>query len=46
MCKFDFDYVSEVIGQGPCGRITGRFLGQLQNQTSSKSEDWAKRVRV
>ena len=34
MCKFDLDYLSEVMGKAPCGRITGRCLGHLQNQTA------------
>ena len=32
--KFDPDHVSEVRGQAPCGHITGRCLGHLQDQTA------------
>ena len=29
MCKFDLDYVSEVMEKASCGLITGRCLGHL-----------------
>ena len=56
MCKFDPDYVSEVKGGGKLlvavslGDAWGisriRLPGSLCWLFNSKSEDWAKRVRV